>query len=58
MTPEELRAEMEKAGLHLSKELIQQLLPLRQRWGKYLEQAREIDLEGEEPAHIFCPKHW
>ncbi len=59
MNPEErLGEELKKAGLSLEEGLIKQLFPMYQRWQNYIKKAREIDVKEQDPAHVFCPKHW
>ncbi|MBW2147711.1 MAG: hypothetical protein JRG73_20115 [Deltaproteobacteria bacterium] len=59
MNPEErLQEALKNAGLSLEDELIKQLLPMYQRWQNYIQEAREVDVKDQDPAHVFCPKHW
>jgi len=59
MKPEEqIQSEFEKIGFSLGAEFIKHLLPMHQRWQNYIKEAREIEVKEEDPAHVFCPKHW
>ena len=55
ITKEALRALAQSAGLDISDDLLDELLPRLRRSAEAMAKLEALDLEGVEPANVFSP---